>query len=485
MSVKRRLFISNMLMIIIPPLLTIIVGAAIILTSASILGIRDTKEFRAFNDLNNAVSQVYRLTRNWEMSEPQKISEDVAAFCENYSQKNITLTIFQDGEIFCSTGDISDEPLIQMLLQKPGDQSIFMDDTTLYKIDAGAYTILLEGSGRGIPFNSRAPQGVFVFGIIAFAVMFIVILATNRLLTKMVYKSIAVPLDMLEHGVHQLRDGNLEYRIGYSGKDEFAGVCSAFNDMAGRLLDMVNARQKDDENRRELIAGISHDLRTPLTSIISYVEGLEQGIAKTPDTQKRYLDTIKQKAMDLEHTVSQLFLFSKLDVGEFPLQLAKLDIGKEISGFVTSISDEYKEKGLRVAAGILPPDIFIRADVVQLRSAFTNILDNSLKYGRQENGKIIIDCRADGQNAIVTLTDNGPGVPADALENLFTTFYRSDKARSNPGQGSGLGLAITAKILEQLGGSIRAENVVEGGLRVIMQFSIITEDSGDEKDIDR
>lgn len=114
-------------------------------------------------------------------------------------------------------------------------------------------------------------------------------------------RSITTPLDALVHGVRQIRDGNLEYRIEYDGKDEFAQVVDDFNEMAQRLQDMVNARQKDDENRRALIAGISHDLRTPLTSIKGYVEGLEKGVANSPQMRREYLDTIRQKTDDLEH----------------------------------------------------------------------------------------------------------------------------------------------------------------------------------------
>lgn len=489
MTIKRRLFLSNILMIVIPVLLSMIMGAVVINVVVNIWDIRKDRVFDAYEELDKAVSQVQRLSDQWASSNaPEKITDDVAAFGQQFSKGNITLAVFQNGEPLCASGEFSDEALIQTTLDRAGDHTFILDETIIYKIDAEAYTVLLIGSGYNMHYGGwyteSGLQPVSYLGIIVFAVAVAIIFLTNLTLTRMVYTSIATPLDALVYGVHQLRDGNLGYRIEYAGKDEFAGVCADFNEMAGRLLDMVNARQRDDENRRELIAGISHDLRTPLTSIISYVEGLEKGIASTPATQKRYFDTIKSKAVDLEHIVSQLFLFSKLDVGEFPFKLEKLDIGNEISKFSGSISEEYERKGLRIVLDTALPDCIVSADPVQLRNAFTNILDNSLKYGRTENGEIRIACDHDERNAIITLADNGPGVPAEALDDLFTVFYRGDKARGNPGQGSGLGLAITAKILERLGGSIRAENGAEGGLRVIITLPTITGGTDNEKDTD-
>lgn len=487
MTVKRRLFISNILMIVIPVLLFSIMGAIVIHAAVNIFGITNDKNFSY--EFENAASQVQKLSEQWTVSgQPQKISGDVEAFGKQYSKYGIALRVFQNDALICGSGEFSDEALLQTILFINGNHNFLIDSTVIYKTDAGAYTVLLAGSDYTLPFgmwrDARSPHMVFYFGIIFFAVVIAIILLTNRLLTRMVYKSIAIPLDALVYGVHQIRDGNLEYRIEYMGKDEFSIVCADFNEMAGRLLDMVNARQKDDENRRELIAGISHDLRTPLTSIISYVEGLEKGIASTPAIQKKYFDTIKSKAMDLNHIVSQLFLFSKLDIGDFPFRLENLDAGNEIIRFTASVSNEYKEKGLQIITDTIEKGICISADSVQLRNVFTNIFENSVKYGNKENGIVRVSCKADKKYVHITLTDNGPGVTDDALPDLFSAFYRGDKARTNPGQGSGLGLAITAKILERLGGSIVAENVADGGLRVTITLPIVTGGIEDEKNID-
>ncbi|MCL2771707.1 MAG: HAMP domain-containing histidine kinase [Oscillospiraceae bacterium] len=416
MTIKRRLFISNIMMIAIPALISLSFAAVMLFASMSVLDIKDrTGDGRSYEDI---VEQVRKYAQNLEQSDNTTDIEQIKS-------------------------DINS-------IVSPQSGGINHEDYYRYIIDIV----------------------IFMFIVIIF-----IILMTNRFLTRMVIKSIVTPLDTLVYGVHQIRDGNLSYRIKYEGKDEFAPVCADFNEMAERLTDMVNARQKDEETRRELIAGISHDLRTPLTSIKTYVEGIELGMASSPQIKKRYFDTIKNKTEDLEHIINQLFLFSKLDTGEFPMQIEKIYIGKWIAGFIDVISDEYAQKGLQI--GLEENEnikgIVINADNVQLGNVLTNILENSLKYGDKDGDDKItvqISCHSGGADIVIALNDNGPGVPDDVLKKIFNVFYRGDKSRSNPSQGSGLGLAISAKIIERLGGTIRAENVRESGLSVIITLPV-------------
>jgi len=333
---------------------------------------------------------------------------------------------------------------------------------------------MLLDTGSGMGFSNHV--NFEVLSLLLMVAVIGVIFITNSLLTRMVFKSITTPLDTLVYGVHQVRDGNLEYRIKYDGNDEFSSVCLDFNEMAGQLFDMVNARQADEKNRRELIAGISHDLRTPLASIRNYVEGLEFGIASTPQMQAKYLGIIKDKTSDLEHIINQLFLFSKLDIGEFPMQVEPKDIGKWLSDSIAAVSYEYERLQINLVENVR--DTVVSIDAIQLRNVLTNILENSLKYGNKEHSVIKVVCRSDNANVVITLTDNGLGVPGDTLHMLFDVFYRGDKARNNTSQGSGLGLAISAKIVERMGGSISAANELEGGLSIRITLPVLEKFEG-------
>lgn len=177
---------------------------------------------------------------------------------------------------------------------------------------------------------------------------------------------------------------------------------------------------------------------------------------------------ILAKANDIDRMVDKLFLFSKLDLGDCPFYPEKLNIRQEIFSIVSSNKKEYSEKGLNILCENIPADLKVYADPVQLRSAVTNILENSLKYKDSETVNVTIRCENSDDSAIIAIDDNGPGVPDEALPKLFDVFYRSDSSRNNPNKGSGLGLAITAKILERFGGSIYAENLKPKGLRIVM-----------------
>jgi len=481
LTIKKRLFISNLLMLVIPAILGLVMVVGTMFTVMEIMGTHDQNEKLFYN----SIEKTNMFVHNWSQSiDLEQMKVDLNSFNEKHRDKNISLFIYEGKELVYPSSSIISTPILDTALSQDGSHTFFMDNIAIYKESVGEYSIILEDTNFT---NHNKKDGgtydkiVFNVGIIMGLVIIGIILLTNRFLTRFVFKSIMTPLDTLVDGVRQIRDGNLDYHIEYTEKDEFEGICSDFNEMAQRLLDSVNARQKDEANRKELIAGISHDLRTPLTSIKAYVEGIETGVASTPEIQKRYLDTIKNKTVDLEHIVNQLFLFSKLDIGEFPLYLEKVDIGKELSNMIVNLTEEYGKKGLIITLTQNVKDIYVQADIVQLRNAVINVLENSVKYKNREQGQMRIICETDDNYVAIKLEDNGSGVAEEALEKLFDIFYRTDPSRSNPSKGSGLGLSITAKIIEKLGGSIRAENVPEGGLAIIMMLPKYTGGNSVEK----
>ena len=481
MAIKRRLFVSNILMLVIPVILGIFITGSILSIFMRVSGVRFEDWFGPGEHFTEMSDRLRSFSENWPGGVSlEHIQSDMERMGKRISSEKdyryLSYAVFRDGAQVYAVGDFSDTPLLANALAEPGGHHFIMDRICLYTADAGEYRVVLMDT------NYRLRSGIggfdnwsYIRTLAGLSVILVamIILATNRLLTRRVFKSIITPLDTLVYGVHQIRDGNLGYRIDYGGKDEFTAVCADFNEMAERLLDMVNAKQKDEENRKELIAGISHDLRTPLTSILTYVEGIEIGLASSPQIERHYLDTIKSKAQDLEHIVSQLFLLSKLDIGEFPMQMKRIDIGEWLSDYIGSVSDEYGQKGLHVTLDENVRGVEVEADSVQLGNVLTNIVENSLRYADKEEKTVRVACRADSAGVVITLADNGPGVPGDALQRLFHMFYRGDKARNDVSQGSGLGLAISAKIIERFGGAIKAENQPEGGLSVTVSLPIV------------
>jgi len=330
-------------------------------------------------------------------------------------------------------------------------------------------TIGANREAMGVQREDPSTQMVILLTIL-FIGFCVVIFFTNLFLTKFLFKKIKQPLEQLSSGVNKISEGKLDYKIEYNENDEFKQVCEAFNNMASQLKNSMEEIQKNEQNRKELFAGISHDLRSPLTSIGAYVEGLLDGVAETPESQKEYLQTIKQKTDDINKMVTQLFLYSKMDMGNYPTNPELLNIESELRDYIAASFDEYRSKGLLIEIVNTPPDTNIYADPVQLRSVFTNILGNSAKHKSKEIVTATIDSTVSNGVVKIIFEDNGAGVPDEEVQKLFEVFYRSDPSRSEPRKGSGLGLAIASKTIERMNGRIYAENVETGGLRTIIEI---------------
>lgn len=243
---------------------------------------------------------------------------------------------------------------------------------------------------------------------------------TNLYLTKHLFRHIQKPLDILVSGVKRIQEGNLDAPIGYVVPDEFKPACDAVDEMAARLKTSLEAQSRQQQ-KQELIAGMSHDLKSPLTLIRAYTEGLLDGAAKDEQTQARYLQTIYAKETELETLVNRLFSFAKLDLNEAPAKPEAL----EISGTFAEIAAGFEAEGLDVRLDDLP-DETVMADRELLSRCMSNLLDNSRKYGASH---VVISADISGDTVSISVSDDGPGVEASQLEKIFELGYRTDSAR--------------------------------------------------------
>ena len=232
---------------------------------------------------------------------------------------------------------------------------------------------------------------------------------TNFYLTRSLFRHISAPLQTLVAGVERIRGSNLESPIGYTAEDEFKPACDAVDAMAARLKASLDAQSR--QQRQELIAGMSHNLKSPLTSIRAYTEGLLDGVAKDEAARTRYLQTIYAKESELEALVNRLFSFAKLDLDEAPADLVPLDI----AGTLQSIVDSCDAEALDVRLGELPEGRVL-ADRELLTRSIANLLDNSRKYGA---GYAIVSAEVTAKDVCISVTDNGPGVDPAQLEKIF------------------------------------------------------------------
>jgi len=312
------------------------------------------------------------------------------------------------------------------------------------------------------------------YAIIIFILSLIIIVVTNSIISIKLTRKIVTPLDLLNYGAEQIKNGNLDFKINYDSNDEFGTAISNFDEMRVRLQQSIQAQLKYEEDRKELVAGISHDLRTPLTAIKGYVKGLKDGIANTLEKQQHYHDIIYNKACEMDILVDKLFLFSKLDTGHLPFYFEKVNCKEYFNEFVYSITEEFERKGLKISyCNSCPPDTILKVDFDQMSRVFNNILENSVKYKILDicNVDFIVKCQ--GKEVLIEIIDDGNGVPEEILPNLFKSFYRSDASRTNPNESSGLGLSIAERIVKAHNGTIAAQN--KNGLAIIIKLPVVEE----------
>ncbi len=474
MTIKKRLFISNILMILIP-------AAAAVAALALCLAVfwltvlpKERYELAVQVELYELRDKAAALGSRWlEASTPEEKGEAETALRRLAEKDQVTISLQDDAGTVLTVGEAVAQPqLDQALAALGGSGTVSNESQELYGQRLGegcqlkVYNPVVRLSEQEI--KTWLVEILFVMAVL---LVFIIYL-TNRFLTRFVVQKIQQPLEILEEGVRQIRDGNLTYRIDYDRPDEFRPVCEAFNEMARRLLRSVQRSQREEASRKELLASISHDVRSPLAAIQAYVEGLLDGVANTPEKQRAYLAIVRKKAMEMDQMIRQLFLFSKMDLEESPYDPQVLWVAEETADFIAASAEEYRRRGLKIQPPRLPERCAILADPTYFRSILMNLLDNSAKYGKKPVGTVWLSGQTDGQVLRLCVDDDGPGVPQEELPKLFDVFYRGDTSRSHPGEGSGLGLAIVAKAAARMGGSVSAENRPEGGLRVILEFPV-------------
>lgn len=357
-----------------------------------------------------------------------------------------------------------------------------INDNILFRItvyhDADEYILFAQGPVRQFyPYEKTASfyWGFLMTNFIIIIAVIIAVLILSKILTNAVFKRVEYSLDILTDGVQKISGGDLDYRIKYDRKDEFYPVCDNFNKMAGRLEESVELIKKQEKQQKEVILGISHDIFSPLTSIKAYVEGLLSGVATTKAMQEKYLDVINKKAEQIERTVSEMLFYSKTESKKLQTSKEKLDISNFIKKFVELNENDYAMKNIRMNISKCEKSI-IDADADLLKRVLTNIIDNSGKYSYKPVCHVDISLENLSDKCRLVLSDDGPGVPAMDVDNLFEMFYTVDKARQNPGKSNGIGLSIVSNIIVKVhGGTVKAENKAEGGLSVIIEIPTVKE----------
>lgn len=358
--------------------------------------------------------------------------------------------------------------------------------------DKHRYTLIITNKNYKVHdvTNQYSPQNFLTFfvgrtGVLItiVAAIFILSIISMSLITSGFLKK---PLKKLSKAADEIANGNLDCVIDYQSTNELGKTVKSFNHMSRRLKTLTEERNRIEESRKEMIAGLAHDLRTPLTSAKGYVEGLIDGIANTPEKREQYLKTIYSSTCDMEKLLDELLTVSKLESDNIQLDQKTIRANDFLDDCRAEISDILAKNDFDFEySNNCDDDVFIDIDVDRFERVIKNIISNSIKYKRKDvKGKVTLSAESYQKSIIISIADNGIGLDPKDFPKIFDTFYRADKARSNVSNGSGIGLSVCRRIIEMHGGRIWATGSENNGLTILISLDRRRDEGDEQKNID-
>ena len=251
--------------------------------------------------------------------------------------------------------------------------------------------------------------------------------------------------------------GDMDYKITNCYSGEVGEVFHNYEDMRRKLKESMEKTIDNEKKNRELVSNISHDLKTPITSIKGYVEGIMDGVADTPEKMDRYIKTIYNKANDMDRLINELTVYSHIDANRIPYNFHQINVAEYFNDCVEEVGLDLESKNIKLDfTNLVPSQTEVIADPEQMRRVINNIIGNSVKYLDKEEGIIEIRILDEIDSIRIEIEDNGKGINQKDLPNIFERFYRTDASRNSKQGGSGIGLSIVKKIIEDHGGYIWA-----------------------------
>ena len=329
-------------------------------------------------------------------------------------------------------------------------------------VQESAYDITIADTGSSQTSIQIMTKDLFFTALV-------ILIFTSVSIGLWIYRSVAAPLVKLRKATQNIKEGNLDFVLEVDGTDEFAELCRDFEEMRRRLKESAEEKVLLDKENKELISNISHDLKTPITAVKGYVEGIMDGVADTPEKMDRYVRTIYNKTNEMDHLINELTFYSMIDTNRIPYTFSKINVDDYFSDCAEEVGLELETRGIQLYyANYVEKDVLVIADGEQIRRVIHNIISNAIKYMDKPKGVIQIRVKDVGDFIQVEIEDNGKGIASKDLTYIFDRFYRTDVSRNSSKGGSGIGLSIVRKILEDHGGKVWATS--REGIGTIMYF---------------
>ncbi len=476
MKFKTRLIVTSIVIVLLPLMLTCV--------AFLIIGgyIEDAEDEFGFLDVNKVsftytIENYSRITEDVLHEVKEQIARDSARiedkkYLEEISSQmngGFSFIIVRKGDSIYYTDNLNAAKKIFKMLPEYGNEMPDMETGYYYNDmkklvkqadfefmdgDEGSFFIV---SGVSSLISRRVLRNM----IIAFI---LVLVFTSLVLTQWLQKGIFTPINQLDIAMQNIAEGNLEYMLTTEEKGEIGELYRNYEDMRLRLKESTDEKFEHEQKNKELISNISHDLKTPITAIKGYVEGIMDGVADTPEKMNKYIKTIYDKANDMDRLINELTTYSGIDNNRIPYTFRRINVAEYFRDCVEEVGLDLESKNIRLNYDdLVEASTQIIADPEQMKRVINNIIGNSVKYMDKEQGVIDIRILDEVDSIRVEIEDNGMGIAAKDLPNIFERFYRTDASRNSSKGGSGIGLSIVKKIIEDHGGYIWATSKEKEG----------------------
>ena len=473
MRFRTRLMITSVTIVILPLVMTLI--AFLLIGRVLVFGNRaftlgQTFDYKMVADMGSTfqtmTDEIFERVMD-DMEETPDILEHrdyLDSISEEINFKTSFVLVRKDNEIFYVSDEEYEDEIFDIL---PPYEDAENAISNIYYTSTGQLLRQLDfkfqdGSNGSLfiitSVKTFVSSKMWIYMIIA---MIIILLLTSIMMTNWIKKTIMKPVDDLNIAMQHIKEGNFDYvlPIDLGEKGEIGELYRSYDDMRLRLKESAEEKIEREHQNKELISNISHDLKTPITAIKGYSQGLIEGIADSPEKREKYIRTIFNKANDMDNLINELTLYSSIDNNRIPYNFQKINVATYFGDCIEEIGMDLDSKNIQLNySNLTTPDTIIVADAEQLKRVINNIVSNSVKYLGREDGTGVIDIRLlDELDSIrVEIEDNGIGIAQKDIQNIFDRFYRTDLSRNTKKGGSGIGLSIVKKIIEDHGGYIWA-----------------------------
>ncbi len=469
MKFKTRLRVTFISIIVLPLLLTVLafVTIAIYLMNVQPGGQISQLDYVTMSenmqDFINITDQAYFELQNQAAVDTSRLEDkEYLEWVDTEIARKSTYLIVRKGEELYYTGDKSG---VKKIFDKlpPYGKLYLTEDSGYYFNDLEKFVkqidfVFADGSEGSIfvvtkmnPFISRKLL------VDMFIAMVCILIFTSLMLTQWIRKGVFTPINELNIAMQKIKDGNFDYMLQTDVKGEIGELYSNYEDMRLRLKESTEDNIQHKQQNKELISNISHDLKTPITAIKGYVEGIMDGVADTPEKMDKYIRTIYNKANDMDRLINELTVYSGIDNNRIPYNFHRINVVDYFGDCVEEVGIDLESRNIKLNySSLIKPDTIVIADPEQMKKVINNIISNSVKYLDKPHGVIDIRILDEVDSIRVEIEDNGKGIAQKDLQRIFDRFYRTDASRNSAQGGSGIGLSIVKKIIEDHGGYIWA-----------------------------